>query len=329
MDEITLEGKTYVSSKRAAQITGYAKDYVGQLCREGRVLARLVGRNWYVLESSIREHRFGTEEKTVKTAGISENSTKTFGEKTPVSSWEPVSYTSETPTDPIPVLVPQEKSFEINVLEGRNSSYSYEKPEVTPVDSKIVKEMQSAWHDWFAKTNELSVSEEILLESPAETAPKASNSVDYSSFDHETTPITLEKVTELIEQKEADTGHASMLEDDEIETVRIRRSFKAPLQQDPQTFSNRIMGASKEIPSQMYQPIPSEGRVIHERRVVRNKKRKHSPLIKVSLLAIAVAAILITVVGSGYADNFVQTHHLNNAVIHYLGGESTFIRTSK
>ena len=50
--------RQYVSSKRAAKITGYAKDYVGQLCREGRVSARLVGRNWYVLESSIREAPF-------------------------------------------------------------------------------------------------------------------------------------------------------------------------------------------------------------------------------------------------------------------------------
>jgi hypothetical protein len=59
MDEILIEEKKYVSSKRAAQITGYAKDYIGQLCREGRVPARLVGRSWYVLESAIQDHRFG------------------------------------------------------------------------------------------------------------------------------------------------------------------------------------------------------------------------------------------------------------------------------
>ena len=62
MDELTIEDKKYVSSKRAAQMTGYAKDYVGQLCREGRVPARLVGRNWYVLESAIQDHRFGPPE---------------------------------------------------------------------------------------------------------------------------------------------------------------------------------------------------------------------------------------------------------------------------
>lgn len=59
MDEILIEEKKYVSSKQAAKITGYAKDYIGQLCREGRVPARLVGRSWYVLETAIQDHRFG------------------------------------------------------------------------------------------------------------------------------------------------------------------------------------------------------------------------------------------------------------------------------
>lgn len=59
MEEILIGEKKYVSSKQAAKLTGYAKDYIGQLCREGRVPARLVGRSWYVLESAIHDHRFG------------------------------------------------------------------------------------------------------------------------------------------------------------------------------------------------------------------------------------------------------------------------------
>lgn len=62
MDEILIEEKKYISSKRAAKVTGYAKDYIGQLCREGRVPARLVGRSWYVLETAIQDHRFGSQE---------------------------------------------------------------------------------------------------------------------------------------------------------------------------------------------------------------------------------------------------------------------------
>jgi hypothetical protein len=59
MEEIVIDDKKYLSSKRAAKVTGYAKDYIGQLCREGRVPARLVGRSWYVLESALKDHRFG------------------------------------------------------------------------------------------------------------------------------------------------------------------------------------------------------------------------------------------------------------------------------
>ncbi|MBU6388608.1 hypothetical protein KGQ72_01900 [Patescibacteria group bacterium] len=61
MDEILIGEKKYVSSKQAAKVTGYAKDYIGQLCREGRVPARLVGRSWYVLETAIHDHRFGEQ----------------------------------------------------------------------------------------------------------------------------------------------------------------------------------------------------------------------------------------------------------------------------
>lgn len=74
MDEILIEEKRYISSKRAAKVTGYAKDYVGQLCREGRVPARLVGRNWYVLETAIHDHRFGPQaDEPVRSAEVSES----------------------------------------------------------------------------------------------------------------------------------------------------------------------------------------------------------------------------------------------------------------
>lgn len=59
MDDYALDlgGKTYISSKRAAEITGYTKDYVGQLARGGKIDAKLVGRNWYINEKSILAHK--------------------------------------------------------------------------------------------------------------------------------------------------------------------------------------------------------------------------------------------------------------------------------
>jgi len=56
-DSVLLEGKTYISSRRAAEIAGYSTDYVGQLCRAGKVDCRVVGRAWFVTEESIVRHQ--------------------------------------------------------------------------------------------------------------------------------------------------------------------------------------------------------------------------------------------------------------------------------
>lgn len=125
MDEIVIGDKVYVSSKRAAKITGYAKDYVGQLCREGRVEARLVGRNWYVLESAVREHRFGKPEEKPSEAK------ETEVEQTDASS---------TATWKAPQYVPEAPAFVPNLTQ------KIEKPQES---SPAVIDMQSAWREWF------------------------------------------------------------------------------------------------------------------------------------------------------------------------------------
>lgn len=51
-----FDGKEYISSKRASEISKYTKDYVGQLCRSGKLVSKLVGRNWYVDLESLNAH---------------------------------------------------------------------------------------------------------------------------------------------------------------------------------------------------------------------------------------------------------------------------------
>ena len=130
MDEILIEEKKYISSKRAAKITGYAKDYVGQLCREGRVPARLVGRSWYVLDSAIHDHRFGN----VKTKD--EQDEIESSRKAPVRAvaWEKPRYEADT-ADVLP---------SIHRLSEREM----------PVQESIVtpqapQELQDTWKEWF------------------------------------------------------------------------------------------------------------------------------------------------------------------------------------
>lgn len=57
MDIISLDGKRYIKAADAARSTGYTADYVGQLCRAGKIDSRLVGRTWYVHEDALGSHK--------------------------------------------------------------------------------------------------------------------------------------------------------------------------------------------------------------------------------------------------------------------------------
>ncbi len=57
MEKLQIEGKDFIKANTIAKQFGYTADYVGQLCRAGKVESQLVGRSWYVLESSLREHK--------------------------------------------------------------------------------------------------------------------------------------------------------------------------------------------------------------------------------------------------------------------------------
>lgn len=64
METVTLEGKEYVKAKSAARELGYTSDYIGQLCRAGKIDSRLVGRSWYVDIGELSSHkqsRYGTK----------------------------------------------------------------------------------------------------------------------------------------------------------------------------------------------------------------------------------------------------------------------------
>jgi len=61
-DSIILQDKKYISAKRAAVIFGYTSDYVGQMCREGKLECTMVGRSWFVNEESVLGHKLSMSE---------------------------------------------------------------------------------------------------------------------------------------------------------------------------------------------------------------------------------------------------------------------------
>lgn len=129
MDEILIEEKKYVSSKQAAKMTGYAKDYIGQLCREGRVPARLVGRSWYVLESAIQDHRFGTQE--------AERAPQAATPMSLTQTWESARYESSS-TEALPSL---------NRLDRVEMASETEKDEER--EAIQLSQLHDSWKEWF------------------------------------------------------------------------------------------------------------------------------------------------------------------------------------
>ncbi len=54
---IKENGNIYMSSYDAAKYTGYSQDYIGQLARSGSVIAKKVGRKWFVDKKSLEQHK--------------------------------------------------------------------------------------------------------------------------------------------------------------------------------------------------------------------------------------------------------------------------------
>lgn len=61
-DEILVEGVTYISSKRASEITTYAQDYIGQLARSNQIEARRIGGLWYINLGSLESYKSKPEQ---------------------------------------------------------------------------------------------------------------------------------------------------------------------------------------------------------------------------------------------------------------------------
>ncbi len=58
---ISVNGRQYISASRAAEITKYSRDYIGQLCRGGKIPATMVLRSWFVDIDALTNYKDTTE----------------------------------------------------------------------------------------------------------------------------------------------------------------------------------------------------------------------------------------------------------------------------
>ncbi len=55
--EINFNEEKFISLKQASIISGYAKDYIGQLCRGEKIKAKKIGRDWFVNSDSLISYK--------------------------------------------------------------------------------------------------------------------------------------------------------------------------------------------------------------------------------------------------------------------------------
>jgi hypothetical protein len=295
MDEITIGDKTYISSKQAAKITGYAKDYVGQLCREGRVEARLVGRNWYVLDSAIKEHRFGKEDDvevvTQQTEAVADRA----------STWQRPQYVAETP-----VLVPE---------------FTTKTPET--IGSPAIADMQSAWREWFDEKKVPQAAlpdgsedfkDEYLPVITPEASPEPVSEVSAAPVEQASNPEEM-VVISRIRNPEQESLHVEEVEPAE-ERVELHRSYtttNTPRKEYEEVYPEQR--ATLQMPKPIVQPV-----------VV--KAQTSSVVVRSILIVLSVVAILTALVGTGNAEQLLAGTSLDygvqKTIVDFLGGKSSY-----
>jgi hypothetical protein len=305
MNELTLDGKTYVSTKQAAIITGYAKDYIGQLCREGYVEAKMVGRSWYVLESSIRAHRFGSEaqsSKTVASKALPATEVVSIVENDEDLLWKPAKYSSEPSAPVIDVFKPIQQAVADFIEEPAPAAVPVATvvEEVAPVATAVhAPEVQDAWKEWFT------ISEQMRIESPEVLDARAEEYVEEHTPAVEYAPVAEPVIEQVVERVPEPVVRPVVQESAPVEIHKIE-TVRLPVA----TFT-------------------SSTPAIHESRRSIRPAKSSSPngVYRTLFMAIAFLCIAVALVGTGLAENYIHASIAEKTpIINFLEGRSTLNR---
>jgi hypothetical protein len=288
MDELTIGDKIYISSKRAAAITGYAKDYVGQLCREGRVEATLVGRSWYVLETSIRAHRFGSDAEAPKAVDAKPD------EK--LDTWESPKYEAEA-AEQLPTVTRRT----VNIL-------AQEPVEPLASSPETIEDMQSAWREWFA-TRQASEAEVLESEQEDTTEPDQPDEIETEEVYEE------EPEDELVAEEYDPVPSTPEIE----ETVPLHRKYEYSHAVKPTMVDDLRVPVSTAAPVVLPKLKPQRA---EQGRAERKRRNGGGAAINATLISLTVFAIVITAIGLGATDAYIRKQGFEYTMLRFLAGAS-------
>lgn len=125
---LEISGVKFVKANAVARELGYTSDYVGQLCRSGKINAQLVGRSWYVDRDSIKDHKQTRYRSTKKKSAEALKSALRLTEDDLQRKYNSESYSAEER------LVPQSasKHFYKRDTVADSTKYSIDESELIP-----------------------------------------------------------------------------------------------------------------------------------------------------------------------------------------------------
>lgn len=297
MDELTLDNKIYISSKRAATLTGYAKDYVGQLCREGRVEARLVGRSWYVLEDSIRSHRFGDDD-TLDSVSIKTNEKQEEKKQTTEDSIEK---DTKYNVDFEHIYFPDDAKMveeDSEVVSSEEQMLLGEEAEdIEPTEP--ISAMQDVWKEWFEQ-NGKQKEESVVIPS-----------LEPASVTEEKKPYLLDSSEEVETKEENVPLHIVHKKEEQRSIVAV--DYMAPLQEKRSVVVEEIqkhISTPRPDPKTKSRTKTSDVLVLTERTFLG---------LKASLLGVILISVSITMIALGL---FRPIEPSNQPIYLYISGET-------
>ncbi|MFA6432617.1 MAG: kelch repeat-containing protein, partial [Candidatus Paceibacterota bacterium] len=105
--QLVVDGKMYISVARASEMTKYSADYIGQLCRGGKVPAQMTGRIWFVDQDALITYKNGAEKVHSRNGHNRSVATKSSESAKPAAEAIPAVVVNQVPSVPAaPVAIP-------------------------------------------------------------------------------------------------------------------------------------------------------------------------------------------------------------------------------
>ena len=261
----------------------------------------MVGRNWYVLEPSILEHRFGPIEKeTVEVLPKEPVNTKEY-------EWIAPVYTAQ-PSRELPIFAEKAEPVEQSVVTQ------------TPVaQTDTLSDMQSAWQEWFQSQQKeekrLPDASEMMLPkgeteevkySP-DLAPRGKE-IDVYSED------TLENDPHVPPPSYQREENVVFTDTERVNIIKHREASR--IDQFSQASPDRAVGTRDMLPERPSKPFTGSNR-----RVQAKQGRSRSFLLQVGIFAITGLFVAVTALSVTTADQSEKGER--NQLYNFINGVST------